>query len=145
MRHCSNWQPTLPITPWQDYNWITPDQYNDMHTALSGGFQGLTGDAANIKQGDNFLSQIVPAIMASDAYRNHGAIILWWDESEGDGAANDNADNFSHTLGEIVISPHAHSNVNGLPYAGPVNYTHSSDLRTLEEILRRGGLSPEIP
>ena len=21
-----------------DYNWITPDQYNDMHTALPGGF-----------------------------------------------------------------------------------------------------------
>jgi hypothetical protein len=24
-----------------DYNWITPDQYNDMHSTLSGGFQGL--------------------------------------------------------------------------------------------------------
>jgi hypothetical protein len=28
-----------------DYNWITPNQYNDMHTALTGGFQGLVGDA----------------------------------------------------------------------------------------------------
>ena len=65
-----------------DYNWITPDQYNDMHTALTGGYKGLTGDAANIKQGDDFLSQIVPLIMASDAYKNHGAIILWWDEAE---------------------------------------------------------------
>jgi phosphatidylinositol-3-phosphatase len=51
-----------------DYNWISPDQYNDMHTALAAGFQGLTGDAANIKQGDNFLSIVVPAIMASRAY-----------------------------------------------------------------------------
>src|SRR5579862_2032196 len=23
-----------------DYNWITPDQYNDMHTSLTGGYQG---------------------------------------------------------------------------------------------------------
>ncbi|HTM23633.1 MAG TPA: alkaline phosphatase family protein [Vicinamibacterales bacterium] len=39
-----------------EYNWITPNQHNDMHTTLSAGFQGLTGDAAKIKQGDNFLS-----------------------------------------------------------------------------------------
>ena len=121
-----------------DYNWISPNQYNDMHTALSGGYKGLTGDAANIKQGDDFLSQIVPVIMASDAYKNHGVIILWWDEAEGDGVAGDNADDFNHTIAEIVISPHAHSNVNGLPYASPVNLTHSSDLRTMQEIFRVG-------
>ena len=121
-----------------DYNWITPNQYNDMHTALTGGYQGLTGDAANIKQGDDFLKQIVPMIMASDAYKNHGAIILWWDESEGDGVAGDNPDRFDHTIAEIVISEHAHKNVDGLPYASPVNLTHSSDLRTMQEIFRVG-------
>jgi phosphatidylinositol-3-phosphatase len=121
-----------------DYNWITPDQYNDMHTSLSGGYKGLTGDAANIKQGDDFLSRIVPAIMASDAYKNHGVIILWWDESETDGVAGDNGDDFNHTIGEIVISKHAHENVNGVPYASPVNYTHSSDLRTMQEIFGVG-------
>ena len=31
-----------------DYNWITPNQYNDMHTTLSAGYKGLTGDAAKI-------------------------------------------------------------------------------------------------
>jgi hypothetical protein len=121
-----------------DYNWITPDQYNDMHTALTGGYKGLTGDAANIKQGDDFLSRIVPLIMASKAYKNHGVIILWWDEAESDGVAGDNGDDFSHTIGEIIISHHAHRNVNGLPYASPVNYTHSSDLRTMQEIFRVG-------
>ena len=121
-----------------DYNWISPNQYNDMHTALSGGYKVLTGDAANIKQGDDFLSQIVPVIMASDAYKNHGVIILWWDETESDGVAGDNADDFNHTIAEIVISPHAHANVNGLPYASPVNLTHSSDLRTMQEIFRVG-------
>jgi hypothetical protein len=121
-----------------DYNWITPNQYNDMHTTLSAGYKGLSGDPAKIKQGDDFLRQIVPAIMASEAYKNHGVIILWWDESEADGVAGDNGDDFNHTIGEIVISPHAHANVNGLPYASPLNYTHSSDLRTMQEIFRVG-------
>jgi phosphatidylinositol-3-phosphatase len=104
-----------------------------MHTALTGGFLGLTGDAANIRQGDNFLSIVVPAIMASRAYRDHGAIIFWWDESEED-AANDNPDDLNHTIGEIVISPQAHPNVNGVPFASPVLLSHSSDLRTMQEI-----------
>jgi len=122
-----------------DYNWITPNQYNDMHTSLTGGYKGLTGDAANIKQGDDFLSQIVPVIMASDAYKNHGVIILWWDESERDGVTGDNPDDLNHTVGEIVISERAHPNVNGLPYASPVAFTHSSDLRTMQNIFRTGG------
>jgi phosphatidylinositol-3-phosphatase len=33
-----------------------------------------------------------------------------------------------------VISPDAHPNVNGLPYASPVFLTHSSDLRTMQKI-----------
>jgi hypothetical protein len=120
-----------------EYNWITPDQYNDMHTALTGGYKGLTGDSANIKQGDDFLSQVIPAIMASNAYRDHGAIIIWFDESEED-AANDNPDDFSHSIPEIVISSRAHENVDGRPYASPIAYSHSSDLRTMQELFRVG-------
>jgi len=118
-----------------DYNWITPNQYNDMHTPLSAGYKGLTGDAANIKQGDDFLSQIVPMIMASEAYNNDGAIIIWRDASEKDGVAGDNADDFNHTVGEIVISKRARGN-NGVPYASPIDFTHSSDLLTMQEIFR---------
>jgi hypothetical protein len=121
-----------------DYNWITPNQFNDMHTALTAGYKGLTADAAKIKQGDDFLSQIVPIIMESNAYKNHGAIILWWDESEQDGVAGDNPDDFNHTIGEIVISSRAHENVNGVPYASPIEFTHSSDLRTMQEIFHVG-------
>jgi hypothetical protein len=123
------------------YNWITPDQFNDMHTALTGTFQGLTatGDK-RIKQGDNFLSQIVPIIMASEAYQNDGAIILWWDETEPDGVAGDNPDNFSHLLTEIIISPDAHPNVGGLPYESMVSFTHSSDLLTMQEVFNVGPL-----
>jgi phosphatidylinositol-3-phosphatase len=119
-----------------DYNWITPNQHNDQHTTLTGGFKGLTGDPAKILQGDEFLRQIIPVIMASKAYKENGVIIIWWDESEQDGVAGDNPDDFNHTIGEIVISKHAHKNENGLPYASPVNFTHSSDLRTMQEIFR---------
>src|SRR5262249_34849679 len=61
------------------YNLITPDQFNDMHSALTAGFtyNGVhyTGDQAAIAQGDNFLSMIVPEIEASQAYKNNGAIV----------------------------------------------------------------------
>jgi hypothetical protein len=114
------------------YNQITPDQFNDMHTPLSAGFTyhgtNYTGDSASIAQGDNFLSIVVPEIMASQAYKNNGAIVLWWDETE-DGDGHD------RTLPEIVISPLAKGNA----YVSPLSYTHSSDLKTLEELFNVKG------
>jgi hypothetical protein len=122
-----------------DYNFISPNQFNDQHTTLTGGYKGLTGDPAKILQGDDFLRQIIPVIMASKAYKENGVIIIWWDESEQDGVAGDNLDDFNHTIGEIVISRLARKNRHGVPYASPVNLTHSSDLRTMQEIF---GLRP---
>ncbi|MGA8870928.1 MAG: alkaline phosphatase family protein [Candidatus Acidiferrales bacterium] len=129
-----------------DYNWITPDQYNEMHSRLSAAFAGLTGDASQIRAGDNALSRLVPLIMSSSAYKDGGAIILWWDESEEDGEPGDNPDDFKHTIPEIIISPLAHPNENGLPYASSINYSHSSDLRTMQEIFRvkATGASPYL-
>jgi phosphatidylinositol-3-phosphatase len=72
--------------------------------------------------------------MSSTAYKDGGVIVLWWDETESDGESGDNPDDFNHTLGEIVISDIAHPSENGLPYASPIDYTHSSDLRTMQEI-----------
>ncbi len=57
-----------------------------------------------------------------------------FDESESDGITGDNPDAFDHTVPEIIISKHAHKNENGIPYASTVNLTHSSDLKTMEEI-----------
>jgi hypothetical protein len=121
-----------------DYNWITPDQFNDMHTALSAGYKGLTGDPAKILQGDDFLRQVIPAIMGSEAYKNHGVIVIWFDESESDGVQGDPEDDFNHTIPEIIISDRAHKNVGGKPYASALNYTHSSDLRTWQNIFHVG-------
>jgi hypothetical protein len=122
-----------------DYNWITPNQYNDMHTTLSAGFAGLTGDPAKILQGDTFLSQIIPTLMASDAYKNNGVIVLWWDESERV-SGDTTGDDFAHTLPFIVISKNAHNNVDGKPYASAVNLSHSSFLREMQEIFGVGPL-----
>jgi hypothetical protein len=115
-----------------DYNWITPDQYNDQHSTLANGYgqypnSPSTSDFANIAQGDNFLARIVPLIMASDAYQDHGVIVLWWDESEG-------GDDPGRTLPFIVISKDAHANVNGMPYSNTIQYSHSSFVRTMQEI-----------
>jgi len=115
-----------------DYNWITPNQFNDMHTTLITNYGVFTGDAARIAQGDNFLARAVPLIMASDAYRRHGVIVLWWDESEG-------GDTPAQTLPFIVISREAHENVDGMPYSNTIRYSHSSFLRTMQEIF---GVSP---
>ena len=128
-----------------NYVWITPNQYNDQHSGLTGGFAGQTGDAGQLKAGDNALAKLVPMIMSSKAYKDGGVIILWWDESEGDGESGDNADDFNHPIPEIVISDLAHPNENGLPYASQVDLTHSSDLRTMQEIFHvkaSGGNSP---
>lgn len=130
-----------------NYNWITPDQFNEMHSGLTAGFAGLTGDASQLRAGDNTVSRLVPLIMASRAYQDGGVIVLWWDESEQDGEPGDNADDFNHTIGEIVISNLAHANEGGLPYASPINYSHSSDLRTMQEVFHvraTGGSSPYL-
>ena len=115
-----------------DYNWITPNQFNDMHTTLANGYGGPSGAAAKddrgrIAQGDNFLARLVPLIMASDAYKNHGMIVLWWDESEG-------GDTPDRTLPFIVISKDVQSNVNGVPFVSNRELSHSSTLRTMQEI-----------
>jgi len=117
-----------------DYNWITPNQFNDQHTTLANGYgsfpnSGSTVDSARIAQGDNFVARIVPLIMASDAYQDHGLIVLWWDESEG-------GDDPSRTLPFIVISKDVHKNVNGQPYSNTITYSHSSFLRTMQIIFK---------
>ena len=118
------------------YNLITPDQYNDMHSSLQNGFtyHGVAypaGDLAQIAEGDNFLSIVIPFIMASQAYQDNGVIVIWEDESE-------NANDFSHTLPFIVISKLA----KGHAFASRKNMTHSTDLATWQKVF---GLRANTP
>jgi hypothetical protein len=111
------------------YNLITPDQFNDMHSSLNTNFtyNGVTythnTDQESIALGDNFLSQFVPMITASQAYKNNGVIVIWFDETE-----RGNTTDF--TVPEIVISPLAKGNA----YNSTLAYTHSSDLKSLQEL-----------
>jgi hypothetical protein len=112
------------------YSVITPNQFNDMHSSLNTNFtyNGVTyahnTDQQAIAIGDNFLTQIVPKIMASQAYKNNGTIVLWFDETE-------RGNTTSFTVPEIVISPLARGNA----YNSTLAYTHSSDLKTMQELL----------
>jgi hypothetical protein len=123
------------------FNWITPDQYNDMHSSLNTPFtyNGVTyaagTDQEAVALGDNFLSIVVPEIEASQAFKDNGVIVIWNDETEGDETAGSTA-NFDGT--EIVISPLAKGNA----YTNTILYTHASDLVTLQNIFGVAGGGP---
>jgi hypothetical protein len=95
------------------YNFITPNLCDDGHDSCS----PLSDPVA---QTDTWLSQNLPAIMNSTAYKAGGvAILITWDEGEGgDGP-----------IGMIVISPNAKPG-----YSNTIHYDHGSTLRTMEEI-----------
>jgi len=103
------------------YVFITPDQCHDMHD--SSGCE--TPDA--IMNGDLWLSREVPSILASDAYNNNGALFITWDEGTGSSDG---------PIGMIVLSPLA---VGG-GYNNDIPYTHSSFLRTAQEVFNVGPL-----
>ena len=100
------------------YNFITPNECNDMHDRCA-----PLNDP--IRQGDTWLSQNLPMILGSAAYRSGGAVFVTWDE----GAASDGP------IGMIVASPFAKGN----GYRNFIRYTHGSTLRTFQEIF---GVSP---
>lgn len=95
------------------YNFITPNLCDDMHDSCK-------PTRNPVKQGDTWLSQNIPTILNSAAYKAGGAIFIVWDEAAtGDGP-----------IGMIVLSPFA----KGGGYSNTIHYTHGSTLRTFEEI-----------
>jgi hypothetical protein len=102
------------------YNFITPNLCDDMHSPCP-----LLSNT--VGQGDRWLSRVIPAIQRSRAYRSGGAIFIVWDEGQhSDGP-----------IGLIALSPDAR----GHGFHNAVHYTHSSTLRTVEEIF---GLHPYL-
>jgi phosphatidylinositol-3-phosphatase len=95
------------------YNFITPNLCDDMHDYCS----PLNNP---IQQGDTWLSQNLPAILNSKAYKNNGAVFITWDEAQF----------FDGPIGMIVLSPLA----KGAGYNNSIHYTHGSTLRSMEEI-----------
>ncbi|HTT97344.1 MAG TPA: alkaline phosphatase family protein [Rhizomicrobium sp.] len=98
------------------YNFITPNQCDDMHDGCKTGA---------VRNGDQWLAANVPMILNSKAYKDGGALFITFDEADkGDGP-----------IPMIVISPFA----KGHGYSNDIPYTHGSTLRTMQEIF---GVTP---
>jgi len=101
------------------YNVITPNLCDDGHDSCP-----PLNDP--VKQTDTWLSHAVPPILRSAAYRHGGVVFITWDEGE------NGADG---PIGLLALSPEA----KGHGYATTIHYTHSSLLRTVQEIF---GVTP---
>jgi hypothetical protein len=116
------------------YNFVTPNLCNDMHSECA-------PQKNEIKQGDDWLSQWMPQLLASDAYKTDGAIFIVWDEAEEDSTDCPGAD---CPMGLIVLSPLAKPG-----YVSQIAYDHSSTLKTMQLIfgvtpLLRGAADPAV-
>ncbi len=101
------------------YNFITPNLCHDGHDACA-------PQNNAIRQSDDWLASEVPKILRSVAYTNNGALFIVWDEGE---------DGLDGPIGMILLSPLAR----GGGYSNNIHYTHSSFVRTMQEIF---GVSP---
>jgi hypothetical protein len=101
------------------YAFIVPDLCNDMHDA-----PGCPGSDP-VRSGDRWLAEWIPRIQAAPIYAN-AAVLIVWDEDEGG----------NHPVGLVVLSPLA----KGGGYSNAVRYTHSSLLRSVQEIFGTGPL-----
>jgi len=101
------------------YNFITPNLCDDGHEVCSPLFNRTA-------QSDAWLSTEIPRILSSSAYTNNGAVFITWDE----GVGNDGP------IGLIALSPLAR----GGGYSNNIHYTHSSLLRSLQQIFHVGPL-----
>jgi hypothetical protein len=96
------------------YNFITPNLCDDGHDVCA-------PQNNPIRQTDDWLASEVPKILNSAAYARNGALFIVWDEGE---------NNSDGPLGMILLSPLSR----GGGYASVIYYTHSSFLRTMQEI-----------
>jgi phosphatidylinositol-3-phosphatase len=96
-----------------DYVFITPNLCHDMH--------GASGcpDTNGIRAGDAWLGENLPPVLAF-AEAHAGVVFVLWDEGDASGH-----------LPFVALGPDVKPG-----YAGAVTYTHSSVLKTVEEILR---------
>ncbi|MEO6036206.1 MAG: alkaline phosphatase family protein, partial [Verrucomicrobiota bacterium] len=100
------------------YNFITPNLCHGGHDACEPSYN-------SVRQSDDWLAQEIPKILASAAYTNGGALFITWDECALSGEA---------TSGMIVLSPF----VRAAGYSSSSFFTHSSTLRTVQEIFGVG-------
>lgn len=106
------------------YMWITPNLNDDGHDPS-------TDPVGALKTSDTWLKNNVPAILASDGFKNGGVLFLTWDEAEG--RNGDSADQ----IPMIVISPR----IKTAGMTSATAFTHSSYLATVEDMFGMARLS----
>jgi hypothetical protein len=103
------------------YMWITPNLLDDGHNPST---NNTTDPPIALKQSDTWLSQNLPAILASDGYKNGGIVFITWDEAEG--RNGDDKDQ----IPMIVISPR----LKQMPMTLDTAFTHSSYTATIDDL-----------
>jgi phosphatidylinositol-3-phosphatase len=113
------------------YNLINPNLCHQGHEGISP--CDAQEPADNTARADAWLSQNVPMILQSQAYKDNGLLIIAWDEAEDSGPFSDGPIPF------FILSPLAKGG--GVKaYSNSIHYDHSSTLKTIEEIFGVGPL-----
>jgi hypothetical protein len=125
----------LPQRTLPNYMFITPDTCDDGHDATC-----ANGRPGGLAQADRWLSFVVPHILRSPAYRDHGALFITFDEAStsdtsgccATGVGSDGS-NGGGRVGLLMLSPLARAG-----HATDTDYDHNSLLRTIEDALGIG-------
>jgi phosphatidylinositol-3-phosphatase len=107
------------------YNFIVPNLCHDGHEGVSP--CDANESRNNTLRADTWLKQNVPVILASDEYKERGALFIIWDEGEDSGSFADGP------IGMFLLSPFAKGG-GKKEYSNSIPYDHSSTLKTLQEI-----------
>lgn len=99
------------------YAFITPNLCDDTHDACD-------PQQDQVRQGDDWLAQAVPPILASKAFQDGATLFITWDEGEA---------NSDGPIGMLVLAKRVKGG-----YVSPLPFTHSSTLRTIQELLGVG-------
>lgn len=110
------------------FMWVTPDVCNDMHDCPT-------------TTTDEWLSRVVPQILASPGYQEGGAIFLLWDEGDADATyAWSVAFHRPQNVPFILISEHLVSR----GFVSNTRYAHDSYLATVEDAFGLPRLSTTV-
>jgi hypothetical protein len=132
-----------------DYNFIAPDQCNDMH----GRFNPGVGDPCDysteqsiVQLGDSFLGNLVHEITSSSAWNGNSVIFITWDESDFTGSPTDFG--FGDTSGCCAANPGGGhvltivlSHSDHAARTSATAYNHYSVLKTIQDAWGLGCLA----
>lgn len=114
----------------QAFTFIAPNLVHDGHDPFV--LPAVGDPATNLGNADTWLSENIPAILASSTYTNGGLLVVVWDEDDYSGAALNPDD----PIAIVVASPYAR----GGGYVSSVHADHYALLATLEDGLGLGRL-----